>query len=153
MGLIWAHLHMNKLKIEEYSEKIWQMHISVSAFYDGYAKSVGLTLAEFKVLAILHREVICTQKFITQLTFLPKQTVNAIIKGFSKRGFINESTEAASDKRNKNLSLSKEGKILADKVVSKAKEVEYKALDSLGEDRRKVLLEAITIYTKNLKIK
>ena len=75
---------MDKLKVEEYSENLWQIHIGISGFYNEYAKSVGLTLAEFKVLAILYKEKNPTQSKIVQLTYLPKQTVNTIIKSFLK---------------------------------------------------------------------
>lgn len=143
---------MDKLKIQEYSEKLWQIHIGVSGFYNEYAKSVGLTLAEFKVLAIIQKEKNPTQKRITQLAFLPKQTVNAIIKGFWVKGIIKEPMESDIDKRNKVISFTKEGKKYAEEQISKAKEIEYNALASMGEERIKNLVEAITIYKNNLKI-
>ena len=118
---------MDKLKIQEYSEKLWQIHIGVSGFYNEYAKSVGLTLAEFKVLAIIQKEKNPTQKRITQLAFLPKQTVNAIIKGFLTKGIIKEPMESSTDKRNKVISFTKEGKKYAEEQISKAKEIEYNA--------------------------
>ncbi len=143
---------MDKLKIQEYSEKLWQIHIGVSGFYNEYAKSVGLTLAEFKVLVIIQKEKNPTQKRITQLTFLPKQTVNAIIKGFLTKGIIKEPIESDTDKRNKVISFTKDGKKYAEEQISKAKEIEYNALASMGEERIKNLVEAITIYKNNLKI-
>lgn len=143
---------MDKLKIQEYSDKLWQIHIGVSGFYNEYAKSVGLTLAEFKVLAIIHKEKTPTQKRITQLAYLPKQTVNAIIKGFLTKGIIKEPVESDKDKRNKVISFTKDGKKYAEEFVSKAKEIEYNALASMGEERIKNLIEAITIYRDNLKI-
>ena len=143
---------MDKLKIEEYSEKLWQMHISVSGFYNDYAKSMGLTLAALKVITILYKNKHCTQKNITQLTYLPKQTVNAIIKGFEEQGYIKEQSELNSDKRNKTISLTNEGQKYAEKVILKAKDAEYRALEKLGEERRKALIEAITLYRENLSI-
>ena len=92
---------MDKLKIKKYSEQLWQMHVDVSGFYNEFAKSVGLTLSEFKVIAIIHKEKNPTQKRITQLTYLPKQTVNAIIKGLLVKSVIKEPIESNADKRNK----------------------------------------------------
>ena len=143
---------MDKLKIQEYSEKLWRIHVGVSGFYNEYAKSVGLTLAEFKVLAIIYKEKKPTQKRITQLAYLPKQTVNAIIKGFLIKGIIKEPIESIEDKRNKVISFSKDGKKYAEELVSKAKEIEFNALASMGEERIKNLIEAITIYKNNLKV-
>ena len=143
---------MNKLNVEECSKLLWEMHISVSGFYNEYAKSVGLTLPSLKVLSILHREVSCTQKYITQLTYLPKQTVNTIIKGFNKQGIVTEPIESNSDKRNKDISLTEEGKKYAEKIISKAQEAEYRALEKLGEEKRTLMVEAIVFYTKSLSL-
>ena len=111
-------LHLEKLTVEECSEKIWNLHICVSRFYDEYAKSVGLTLAEFKVLAILKKVKTPTQAKIVQLAYLPKQTVNAIIKGFLKKELV-ETIESDTDKRNKVISFTKKGKKYADELISK----------------------------------
>ena len=142
---------MDKLKIEEYSEKLWQIHIGVSGFYNEYAKSVGLTLAEFKVLAILYKTENPTQVKITQLAYLPKQTVNAIIKGFLKKELI-ELIESPTDKRNKVLSFTKSGYEYANNLISKAKDLEYRALSSIGEEKIKSLIEVMTMYRDNLKV-
>ena len=143
---------MDKLKIQEYSEQLWQIHVGVSGFYNEYAKSVGITLAELKVLTIIQKEKNPTQKRITQLTCLPKQTVNAIVKGFLTKGIIKEPIESNADKRNKVISFTKDGKKYAEELISKVKEVEYNALASMGEEKIKNLVEAITIYRNNLKV-
>ena len=128
------------------------MHISVSGFYNEYAKSVGLTLQSLKVLSILHREKTCTQKYITQLSYLPKQTVNAIIKGFNEQGIVTNPVSSDSDKRNKNIFLTKEGERYAEQIISKAKIAEYRALEKLGEERRTAMVESIILYRNNLSL-
>ncbi len=143
---------MEKLTVEECSEKLWQMHISVSGFYNDYAKSTGLTLATLKVLSILHKDEPCTQKYITQLTYLPKQTVNVIIKGFMEQGYIEELQENNFDKRNKLLALTSNGRKYADSIILKARDAEYRALEKIGEKRRAALIEAIELYRENLSI-
>lgn len=143
---------MDKLTVQECSKLLWEMHISVSGFYNEYAKSVGLTLQSLKVLSILHREVSCTQKYITQMTYLPKQTVNAIIKGFNIQGLVTEPIESNSDKRNKNVSLTEKGKKYAEEIISKAQKSEYRALAQLGEKRRTAMVEAIVFYAKSLSL-
>lgn len=143
---------MNELKIKEYSEKLWQMHIDISGFYNEYAKSVGLTLTEFKVLDILYRKRALTQKDIATIAYLPKQTVNAIIKGFIGKNIIKELTESNLDKRNKEINFTEYGLKYAEKLISRAKNIEYKALDAIGEDEIKILIKLITEYKDNLKI-
>ena len=56
------------------------------------------------------------------------------------------------DKRNKIIKLTREGEKIAEQVVNGAKEIQYRALDSLGEEKRKNLIEALTIFKDNLKI-
>ena len=126
--------------------------MDISGFYNEYAKSVGLTLTEFKVLDILYRKRALTQKDITTIAYLPKQTVNAIIKGFISKNIIKELTESNLDKRNKEINFTEYGLKYAEKLISKAKEDEYKALDAIGEDEIKILIKLITEYKDNLKI-
>ena len=81
--------------------------MDISGFYNEYAKSVGLTLTEFKVLDILYRKRALTQKDITTIAYLPKQTVNAIIKGFISKNIIKGLTESNLDKRNIEINSSR----------------------------------------------
>lgn len=144
---------MKKISTEECSEMLWQMHISISGFYDEYAKSAGLTLTALKVITILYKEEKCTQTYITQVTHLPKQTVNAIINKFYKENYLEDIIEDNSDKRNKLIKLTPKGRKYAENIIKKAKDAEYRALDAIGEERREALLEAITLYRNNLEIK
>ena len=108
---------MDKLKLKELSEQLFKCHVEISGVYNEYAKSCGLTYACLKVLAIIIESNECTQKTITQLTYLPKQTVK-----------------------------------FAEEIINKAKEIEYRALDSIGEQKRNALIEAIKTFRDNLKI-
>ena len=92
---------MDKLKLKQQSEKLFQFHVEISGIYNEYAKSCGLTYAGLKVLAIILDVPDCTQSTITQLTYLPKQTVNAIIKSLVKQNIIAPLIESDKDKRNK----------------------------------------------------
>ena len=141
---------MDELKMEEYHEKMWQVHLSISDFFSEYATSVGLTFAAFKVLGIIYKKKNCTQKEIIQLTYLPKQTVNAIINNFNKQGIISEPTEAQNDKRNKVITFTQKGKEYAEEVISKIKKSTYRALDNIGEENRNALIESLTMFRQNL---
>ncbi len=142
---------VDKLKLKEQSEKLFNCHMEISGFYNDFAKSFGLTYAALKVLAIIYEIPDCSQKIIIQYTYLPKQTVNAIIKNLNKKGIIAPLTELDPDKRNKLIKLTKEGKTFVKNVITKAKEIEYKALDSLGEERRNLLISAVEQFKSNLK--
>ncbi len=143
---------MDKLKLKELSEQLFKFHVEISGVYNEYAKSCGLTYACLKVLAIILETKECTQKTITQYTYLPKQTVNAIIKSLIKQNIIEPLVESDKDKRNKVIKLTSEGRKYVSKVVEKAKEIEYRALDSLGEEKTEALIKAVSIFRDNLKI-
>ena len=143
---------MDKLKLKQQSEKLFQFHVEISGIYNEYAKSCGLTYAGLKVLAIILDVPDCTQATITQLTYLPKQTVNAIIKSLIKQNIIEPLIESDKDKRNKVIKLTPEGRKYVYKIVEKAKEIEYRALDSLGEEKTEALIKAVSIFRDNLKI-
>ena len=141
---------MDELKMEEYHEKMWQVHLSISDFFSEYATSVGLTFAAFKVLGIIYKKKNCTQKEIMQLTYLPKQTVNAIINNFNKQGIISEPVESKNDKRNKVISFTKDGQKFADEIIGRIKKSTFRALDNIGEENRNALIKSITMFRENL---
>lgn len=127
-------------------------HIAISGIYDEYAKSVGLTSASFVVLGMIYEEENCTQRTIAKSTYLPKQTINAIIKSFVKQGILEIPIELNSDKRNKIITFTEKGKVYAEKIISKVKDADYRALDSLGDENCEKLVNIIGLYKNNLKI-
>ena len=136
--------------MEEYHEKMWQVHLSISDFFSEYAASVGVTFAAFKVLGIIYKRKTCTQKDIIQLTYLPKQTVNAIINNFNKQGIIKEPFESKNDKRNKVITFTEKGQIYAEEIISKIRRATFRALDNIGEEKRNALIESLTAFRQNL---
>jgi len=140
-------------KLEEQAETLFQYHRDVAGFYNDLARSEGLTLASLTVLHVLLKEKNCTHKTIADATYFPKQTVNAIIKSFKDKGIINPPVESASDKRNKVLTFTVSGRKYALDIVKKAKSIELHALDILGEENRKILIDIIKTYKDNLKLK
>lgn len=142
---------MDKLKLEEISKKLLKIHREIHGFYSEYAKSMGLTLAGLEVLLIIWDEKECSQNKIVQNSFLPKQTVNAIIQKLLKYEVIELSIED-SDKRNKIIRFTKKGKEYVNTIVPKVKDLEYRALDALGKEKTNDLLNIITLYKNNLRL-
>lgn len=141
---------MDKLKLKEISGKLLEIHREIHGFYSEYAKSMGLTLAGLEVLLIIWDEKKCKQNTIVQKSFLPKQTVNAIIQKLLKYEVIELSIED-SDKRNKIIKFTKKGKEYVDTIIPKVKNIEYQALNALGEEKTQDLINIITLYKNNLK--
>ncbi len=141
---------MNKPKLEEQSTKLLEIRRAITGFYSKFAKSAGLTLAGLEILMIISKEKNCTQKTIVQKTFLTKQTVNSIISKFEKKQIIELFTEENTDKRNKIIKFTENGKIFSNQVIKKVKEIEYRALDAIGETKREDLINILNIYKNNL---
>ncbi len=143
---------MDKLTLVEQSKKLLEFHREITNFYVEYAKLKGLTFTSMGVLYVLFEGNANTQKSISQYLGLPKQTVNAIIKGFNKSGIIEPPVEFGTDKRNKIINLTPYGREFSQDVFEKMKQIEYKALDSLGDEKRAKLLSIIEMYKNNLKM-
>ncbi|MBP3704340.1 MAG: winged helix-turn-helix transcriptional regulator [Clostridia bacterium] len=112
----------------------------IEKIYEDYARSVGLTYMSLTVLEIIYyAEEPCTQKMICAQCHYNKQIVNAIVKGFLDKGYL-QMSELASDRRNKQLMLTESGREYAGKILLPLWEIEQEALSVLSEDERDALL-------------
>lgn len=103
-----------------------------NAIYDDRAKEQGLSSSSALILYSLYEaKEKCTQKSISQMWSIPKQTVNTILKDFSANGYIELSTDKE-DKRNKLIVLTPEGKAYAGKIVEALHKRELFAIDRMG---------------------
>jgi DNA-binding MarR family transcriptional regulator len=142
---------MNKSKLHEQSEKLLEVHRGISGFYSDFSKSLGLTLAEFEVLYVICEEENCTQMSIVQKTFLPKQTVNAVVQRFIKNDIVTLEVATTKDKRNKVIKLTENGKVYSNDILPKMKAIEYKALESVGQEKLDEMINLMTLYKNALK--
>ena len=142
---------MDKPKLIQITNNLIGYHREISEFYSEYAKSVGMTFSSFVVLSILWKEQDCTQTTIIKKSFLPKQTVNTIIKSFKNLNIIELLSEAETDKRNKIIKFTKYGKKYADSIMLKVEEIECHALNKLGIEKAQLLVDIIGQYKNILK--
>lgn len=118
----------------------------LNASYEEYARSIGLSYTSLQVLSIITaNQGTCTQKMLCQQTFLPKQTINSIITGYLKQGYI-RMKEAEPDRRTKVILLTAAGKRYADKIVPKIRHAEYMGMEQLSEEERQTLLDSTQRY-------
>lgn len=116
-----------------------------NAAYEEYAKSVGLSHTALTILSELHAAEHRTQKELAELCFLPKQTVNAVITTFRKKGWV-RLEEMPQDRRNKTIAFTPEGKTAADEILSRVRESERKAMEGLTDDQQEALIELTKTY-------
>ncbi|WP_296876571.1 MarR family transcriptional regulator [Thomasclavelia sp.] len=123
---------------------LWQ---GLNLIYEDYARSLNITYTSMYILTMISKLENCTQKKICQQTFLPKQTVNTIITGFYKKGWV-ELKELPEDRRVKAIHLTSLGKEYTDKFIPKIKSAEYKAMEQLSQSDREALLSTMDSYCK-----
>lgn len=130
--------------VKQVSQFCEEYHV-INMVYEDYARTLDISYTSLQILTILTYVNDCTQKLICEKTFLPKQTVNAIITNFYKKGFV-ELREMPSDRRNKTIHLTEEGTKYAEQIIPQIRKAEYIAFEKLTSEQRKNLLEAIRIY-------
>ena len=128
--------------------RLWQ---NINALYEIYAKAFGISSSTLAVVSIIyHNQEKCTQKTISEQGFLPKQTVNAVITDFLKKGIV-ELTESKSDRRTKTINLTISGKDYVNGITQKLINAENAAMNSLSIKQRTELLKSTNIYYNYLK--
>ena len=119
------------------------------AVYARCAKRCGLTVNELFVLDILwFADGGCTQKAICERLSSNKQTVNAIVNRFLRKGFV-ELVESKADMRNKLIVLTGTGRAYAQSVIPPAADAENLAMSDLTVAQMRELVALTTAFTEN----
>ena len=121
-----------------------------NASYEDYAKSVGLSYTSLSLLSAIYRTEQCTQKLLCERCFLPKQTVNAAVTAFCRKGWL-RLEELPEDRRNKTIHLTDVGRAQAGRILERVRESERRAMEALTEEERAVLLSATRRYVTGCK--
>ena len=122
----------NKEEKFEQLQRFYALWREENAVYDDWAREQGLSSNSALILYALYEEKEnCTQKSISQMWSIPKQTVNTILKEFSANGYIELSADKK-DKRNKLIMLTPKGNAYAGKIVESLRKRELFAIDQMG---------------------
>lgn len=121
-----------------------------NASYEEYAKSVGLSFTSLSILSTIYGTEKCTQKLLCEQCFLPKQTVNAAVTSFYKKGWVHLE-ELPEDRRNKTIHFTDLGRIEAQRILQKVRQSEQQAMGQLTEAERTILLSATQRYVAGCK--
>ncbi|MEI3428756.1 MAG: helix-turn-helix domain-containing protein [Christensenellales bacterium] len=92
-----------------------------NASYEDYARSVGLSFTSLSILSTIYAHENCTQKMLCEICFLPKQTVNGVIRQFCKDGWISL-IEMAKDRRNKAIRFTEQGRQTAGDILRRVQQ-------------------------------
>ena len=97
-----------------------------NASYEDYARSVGLSFTSLSMLSTIYAHENCTQKMLCEICFLPKQTVNGVIRQFCKDDWISL-IEMAKDRRNKAIRFTDQGRQTAGDILRRVQQSEQAA--------------------------
>lgn len=116
--------------------------------YEEWSQNRGLSFNCVLVLHSIYEDMDhCTQKKISQQWFMPKQTVNMILKDFEKRGFI-ELIPMQSDKRNKLIHTTAAGKQYVSEIISDLQKLELSVAEKMGAERLESLNENMALFVE-----
>ena len=106
---------------------------------------MGLSYTGLIVMYEIYEIENCTQKKLGEYCFIPKQTVNAVVTSFYKKGWITLE-EMPQDRRNKTIHLTEKGRKDTEEILEKVKENENKAMEQLSESERETLMSLTKKY-------
>lgn len=115
---------------------------ALNALYDKWAKAHGLTSNGLMTLYAIRIFPCCTQRTICEALALPKQTVNTILDGMQKKGYIRLDV-LPTDRRSKRICLTPQGEAYAGPILDALDALEWRALQGIGTEQmeQKLALE------------
>lgn len=137
----------------ELREQIKQVNTALSSTLDLYriwAKRMNIHYNALLVLYTLKDYGECTQKQICSWWALPKQTVHGILQELEKQGYL-QIRANMENKRERLVSFSQTGEAYANRILTPLQEMEERAMEALGEEGRKQLIESNQLYYECLR--
>lgn len=104
----------------------------LNRIYDQYLAEAGLTGGQFSILYVVHELDVATNKKLQSILVLDQTTLTRNLKPLLREGYLS-SVPSVTDRRQKNLSLTQEGRIKfleAKEQWFKAQQKIYKELGS-----------------------
>lgn len=133
--------------IKEQAGFFCDVNKQINSIYEEYAKSVGMSYTSLYTLHMITLKNDCTQKYIADQMYLPKQTINSVVKSFCEQGLL-ELRELTEDKRHKTLHLTEKGKEFASKILPKIEIAEQNSFSQFSEEERSIFLKLMRKYIK-----
>lgn len=141
---------------KSYTAELFDCLRQMDGIYSAYAKSVGMNYTSMYIFYYISYTDGCTQKSICEQLFLPKQTVNTIVKGFCQDGIV-ELAEAFDDRRQKTLHLTRKGQELADKILKKIDSAENASMEQFSVREKELFISImkkyISVLAREMRIK
>lgn len=141
---------MDNLLLMKELDRFYNLWRESTAIYEDWAKQQGLSNNAVMVMdSIYSNKENCTPSSISHKWFIPKQTVNTILRDFEKKEYITL-LQHPKDKRNKIIQPTKKGEEIMGNIVSKLKKLEFYTLSQMGKEKvdsmNDVLEESVRLF-------
>lgn len=144
---------MKREEVREFVNKYCRLRDVQFGAYESYARKHGLTAKELFVLDLIwFAPNGCLQSEICERLSATKQTISAIIKKFLKLGYV-LLTESETDRRNKIIRLTSEGKKYVKKIIPPAAKAEIDAMAELSGKDISELVRITELFSANMREK
>lgn len=138
-------------QLHQLSAQYNALWIETNQLYETWARQRGMSLHELLViLSIVEADGTVLQKDICQRFVIPKQTVNAIIKTLTDKGWL-ELKVSEQDRRSRNLCLTPVGSAQAAQIARALQEHEAQVWLRLGLDRAEQLIEHTALNNRHFR--
>lgn len=128
------------------AKKTWEAWGQATSLYTLWASERNINPYRLFVLYAIDGNSSVTQKRVSEVTGLSKQTVNTVVRALKKEGYIELST-AENDRREKFVALTSVGRTYASKLLTPLYELEERVFDVIGAERIKEMLNTIRLFT------
>lgn len=112
-----------------------------------YRAEFGLTMTQWRLMAVLGERPGLTATELTQITALDKVAVSRAAAALTDRGLLKKQTKKE-DGRRSALSLTQDGQHVYDEIIPRAVQSEADLLAALPEDTREHLVRALSILSE-----
>lgn len=127
------------------ANKIWEAWGRTNALYTAWCADRGQNPYQLFVLYAINAHEPVTQKKIADYTGLSKQTVSTIMRSLKAKNYA-VLRAGGTDRREKSVQLTQEGKNFVKEVLTPLYELETRIFNIIGAERMKRMSDAIALF-------
>lgn len=121
-----------------------------AAIADAYRAEFGLTIPQWRILAVLGEQDAGSSADVATATAMDKVAVSRALSGLVQRGLV-EHDESPLDRRRRRLTLSEQGRDIYDRIAPRALAIEARLLEAFDPDQRARLVELLDVLERTAK--
>lgn len=131
--------------MENHKDTMWEAWGRTNALYTAWCAAMDQNQYRLFVLYAIYAHEPITQKAIADSTGLSRQTVNTVMRSLRAEGLVTL-LSIESDRREKNVCLTPEGKRYAAEVLAPLHKLEQQVFEVMGAERMKQLTDSIKLF-------